>query len=92
MTRKKRTVANRQKSLEPVTPKANSTLAWVRKGYEAIGGKEFHCTIRGYCRTQVSEDRFPPGRRRASPHDLFISFCSSVCRFKFGGLLRELAE
>ena len=55
MAKEYRPVADRQKSLEPVPPKANSTLAWVRSGYEAIGGKEFCCTINGYCRTQIFE-------------------------------------
>ena len=74
MNRNYRPVADRQKSLEPVPQKANSTLAWVRKGYEAIGGKEFHCTIRGYCRTQIFEfpriDFHPDG---AEPHHTIYS-------------------
>ncbi len=59
MTSKYRPVADRQKSLEPVPPKvppkANFTLAGVRAMYEGIGGKEFSCTISGYCRTQIFE-------------------------------------
>ena len=55
MTRNNRPVADRQKSLLPVPPKANFTLAGVRTTYEGVGGKEFHCTISGYCRTQVFE-------------------------------------
>ena len=55
MTRKNRLVADRQKSLQPVSPEANFTLAGVRDMYAAIGGKEFRCTISGYCRTQVFE-------------------------------------
>lgn len=55
MAKRERTVADRQRALEPVTPEANQTLAWARSGYEAIGGKEFHCTITGYRRTRIFE-------------------------------------
>ena len=55
MTRKNRTVADRQKSLLPASPRANFRLAGVRRMYEGMGGKEFRCTISGYCRTQVFE-------------------------------------
>ena len=55
MARKSRTVADRQKYLQPVPPKANFTLAGVRKMYEGVGGKEFYCTINGHCRTQIFE-------------------------------------
>ncbi len=55
MARKDKPVEDRLKSLEPVPPKANFTLAGVRKGYKAIGGKEFCCRISGYCRTQIFE-------------------------------------
>ena len=55
VTKKYRPVADRQKSLEPVPPKANFTIAEVRLGYEVGGGKEFHCTISGYYHTQIFE-------------------------------------
>ena len=55
MVRKYRPVADRQKSLEPVPPEANSTLVGVRMVYEGAGGEEFHCTISGHCRTQIFE-------------------------------------
>ena len=55
MTRKNREVADRQKSLLPASPQTSFTLAGVRTMYEGMGGKEFHCTISGYCRTQVFE-------------------------------------
>ena len=55
MAREDRPVADRQKSLEPIPPKANFTIAGVRPGYEAIGGREFCCTISGYCRTRIFE-------------------------------------
>ena len=55
MTRKYRPVADRQKSLEPVPPEANFTLAGVRRMYAGIGGKEFYCTINGYYRIQIFE-------------------------------------
>ena len=55
MTRKYRPVADRQKSLEPVPPEANFTLAGVRLMYEGGGGEEFQCTISGYCRTRIFE-------------------------------------
>ena len=55
MAREYRPVADRQKSLEPVAPKANFTIAGVRPGYKGMGGKEFCCTISGYCRTRIFE-------------------------------------
>ena len=50
----KRTVADRQKSLQPVDPDANFTLAGVRGMYASVG-KEFRCTISGHCRTRIFE-------------------------------------
>ena len=74
MTRKYRPVADRQKSLEPVPPEANFTLFGVRDMYEGMRGKEFHCTISGYCRTQIFEfpgiDFRPNG---AEPHHTIYS-------------------
>lgn len=55
MTRKYRPVADRQKSLEPLPPRSNFTLAGVRSMYEGMGGREFHCSVDGYCRTQIFE-------------------------------------
>ena len=55
MARKKRTVADRQKSLQPIAPKASLALAGVRAMYEAGGAKKYGCTINGHCRTQVFE-------------------------------------
>ena len=50
-----RPVADRLKSLQPPPPEANFTLAGVRMMYEGADGKEFHCTISEYCRTQIFE-------------------------------------
>ena len=55
MTRRYRPVADRQASLQPGPSKASFTLAGVRRMYAGIGGKEFCCTISGYCRTQIFE-------------------------------------
>ena len=55
MSRTNRTVADRQKSLQPVPPEAHFTLAGVRAMYAGIEAKEFWCTISGYCRTQIFE-------------------------------------
>ena len=55
MPRRDRQVEDRQKSLEPVPPEANFTLAGVRRMYEGMGGREFRCTISGYCRTRIFE-------------------------------------
>ena len=55
MTRKRRPVADRQRSLEPGPPTAQFTLAGVRLMYEPGGGKEFNCTILEYCRTRIFE-------------------------------------
>ena len=55
MTKNHRPVADRQKSLEPVLPRANFTLFAVREMYGGMGGKEFCCTISGYRRTRIFE-------------------------------------
>lgn len=55
MTRKNRTVADRQESLKPAPSTAHFTLAGVKAMYEGFGGQEFHCNISRYCRTQVFE-------------------------------------
>ena len=55
MARKNRPVADREKSLRPVAPKANLTLAGARMMYTGMDGREFHCTISGHCRTQIFE-------------------------------------
>ena len=48
-------MADRQKSLEPVPPKANFTLFAAREMYGGMGGKESCCTISGYRRTRIFE-------------------------------------
>ena len=93
VTRKYQPVADRQKSLEPVPSKANFTLFAAREMYGGMGGKEFCCTISGYRRTRIFEfpgiDFHPDGDERH--HKIYSSpFGSSVCRFRSGGLLREL--
>ena len=81
MTRKKRTVADRQKSLQPDSPEANSTLAGVRRMYAATGSREFNCTINGYCRTQIFEfpriDFHPDGDE--PHHEIYVSPSVQAC-------------
>ena len=55
MARKNRTVADRQKSLEPSPPNSPFMLDGMRHLYESGGGKKITCTINGYCRTQIFE-------------------------------------
>lgn len=58
-----RTVADRQKSLQPRSPETHVTLAGARAMYAGITGEEFPCVINGYCRTQIFEfpsDDFHP--------------------------------
>ena len=55
MTRKDRTVANRQKSLEPGLPESGFMTGGMKALYARAGGKEIHCTISGHCRTQIFE-------------------------------------
>ena len=55
MARRNRKVAERHKSLQPVAPKANFTLAGARMMYTGMEGREFHCTVSGHCRTQIFE-------------------------------------
>ena len=81
MARNSRTVANRQRSLEPVPPEANFTLFAVREMYEGMGGREFRCTISGYCRTRIFE--FPRVDFRPSGdephHTIFASPSVQAC-------------
>ena len=81
MTSKYRPVADRQKSLEPVPPERNFTLAGVRAMYEGAGGKEFSCTVSGYCRTQIFEfpgiDFHPDGDE--SHHTIYASPSVQAC-------------
>ena len=53
MTRKDRPVAARQRALQPIPEGPSVTLAGVRA--MCAGGKQFHCTISGYCRTRIFE-------------------------------------
>ena len=54
MFRINRTVSDRQKALQqPVSQETIYTLDMAHKLYSGVGGKEFHCTIGGYCRTQI---------------------------------------
>lgn len=55
MANRKRLVADRLMSLQPAPEEPNFMLAGVRMMYEGVGGKELHCTISEYCRTQVFE-------------------------------------
>ena len=77
MTGKYRPVAHRQQSLEPGPPEANFTLFGVRTMYEGMGGREFYCTISGYCRTRIFEfpgiDFRPNGEE---PHRTIYKSCS----------------
>ncbi len=81
MTRKNRTVAARQKSLQPDSPEANFSLAGVRRMYAATGSREFNCTINGYCRTQIFEfpriDFHPDGDE--PHHGIYVSPSVQAC-------------
>ena len=55
MARKDRTVANRQKSLEPGRPEGHLMVDGIRLFLASGGGKEVHCTISGHFRTQIFE-------------------------------------
>ena len=78
MERKNRTVADRQKALQPIAPKANFTLAWAKKTTAAMEGKEFHCTVSGHCRTRIFQfpriDFHPNGDE--SHHTIYTSDAS----------------
>ena len=81
MTRKDQSVAARQKSLEPVPPEANFTLAGTRRMYAGMGVKEFYCTINGYYRTQIFEfpriDFHPDGDE--PHHEIYVSPAVQAC-------------
>ena len=74
MTRKYRPVADRQMALQPAPQGASFTLAGVRAMYAGAGGKEFHCTVSGFCRTRIFEfpgiDFHPDGDE---PHHIIYS-------------------
>ena len=74
MTRKYRPVADRQMALQPAPQGASFTLAGVRAMYAGAGGKEFHCTVSGFCRTRIFEfpgiDFQPDGDE---PHHIIYS-------------------
>ena len=55
MPRVNRSVADRKKSLQPVAPDPQITLAGLRMIYQAGGGQAISCTITGHYRTQVFE-------------------------------------
>ncbi len=80
-TRENRTVADRQESLEPLSPEAHFTLAGVRRMYAGMGGREFFCTLSGYCRTQIFEfpgiDFHPDGDE--SHHTIYTSPSVQAC-------------
>ena len=74
MAREKRPVANRQIALEPFAPKANVTIEGVRPMYKASGGKQFNCTIAGYCRTRIFEfPRIDLNLSGDEPHHIIYS-------------------
>ena len=81
MTGNNRPVAHRQQSLEPGPPEANFTLYGARMMYEGIGGREFCCTISGYCRTRIFEfpgiDFRPNGEE--PPHTIYKSPSLQAC-------------
>lgn len=81
MTRKSRTVADRQKSLQPVPPEAQFTLAGLRRMHKGIGAEEFRCTISGHCRTQIFE--FPQidfhPNNKESLHTIYMSSSVEAC-------------
>ena len=75
MTRKNRTVANRLKALQPVSPVANVSLFGVREMYSLFDSQELNCTISEHCRTRVFEfpriDFRPAGDE--PHHEIYVS-------------------
>ena len=55
MARNTRTVADRQKSLEPDRPEANFMIGGIKDMYARGEGKAICCTISEHCRTQIFE-------------------------------------
>ena len=55
MTRSSRSVASRQIALNPAPPDRQFSLVAAKMMYTNIGGREFHCTINAFCRTQIFE-------------------------------------
>ena len=81
IARQNRTVADRQKSLQPSAPEANFTLAGVKLMYAGVGGEEFPCTISGHCRTQIFQfpriDFHPNGDE--PHHNIYASASVQAC-------------
>ncbi len=55
MGRRIRSVANRQTALSPTPPDRQFSLFAAKEMYTNIEGREFHCTINAFCRTQIFE-------------------------------------
>ena len=82
MTRTNRMVADRQQSLQPVSPEPQFTLLAARLMYAGIGGKEFSCKINGYCRTRIFEFPgidFHPNNDDEPHHEIYASPSVQAC-------------
>ena len=75
MTKKNRTVADRQQSLQPEFPDPNVSLFGLQLMYSGLGGEEFKCTINEFCRTQIFKfpiTRFHPASNEPQ-HKVYVS-------------------
>ena len=81
MTRKNRSVHDRQKSLQPPAPKGHLTLAGARLMYEGMQADTLSCTISAHCRTRIFE--FPRldlrGNNNTSNHSIYESSPVHAC-------------
>ena len=81
MIRKNRTVADRQQSLQPVSPEPQVSLFGAQEMYAGIGGKKYYCTVNGYYRTQIFEfpriDFHPDGDE--PHHEIYVSPSVQAC-------------
>ena len=81
MTRNKKTVADRQKSLHSVSPEPQFSLFGAQEMYAGMGAEETHCTISRYCRTRIFEfpgiDFRPAGDE--PHHELYVSPSVQAC-------------
>lgn len=93
MARSSRSVANRQKSLNPVPLDRQFSLLAAKMMYTNIGGREFHCTINAFCRTQIFE--FPRVHFQPKGNEPHHNIYSSpphpgICHYESGGLFQKL--
>ena len=75
-----RTVADREKALQPRPAEANATLAAAKRMQAGLGGNDFSCTINRFCHTQIFEFPIDFHPDRDEPHyEVYASASVRAC-------------